>query len=151
MDVLAPDVVLVTDGGGVKQAALRPILGRRQGAALPRRRCSPEAPAVPRRRASIVNGAPALRICLDGEVDTIASMLVEDGLVTGALLSCATPHKLRPRWTRWSPLDPVRLERARVGYDVSGAQRQGSTPRCQTGDQRAESAEQPQTLRTCSG
>ena len=28
MDVLAPDVVLMTDGGGVKQAALRPILGR---------------------------------------------------------------------------------------------------------------------------
>ncbi len=27
LDVLAPDVVLVTDGGGVKQAALRPILG----------------------------------------------------------------------------------------------------------------------------
>ncbi len=27
MDVLAPDVVLVADGGGVKKAALRPILG----------------------------------------------------------------------------------------------------------------------------
>ena len=27
MDVLAPDVVLISDGGGVKQAALRPILG----------------------------------------------------------------------------------------------------------------------------
>ena len=38
MDVLAPDVVLITDGGGVKKAALRPIQGARQGAALPRRR-----------------------------------------------------------------------------------------------------------------
>ena len=27
MEVLAPDVVLVTDGGGIKQAALRPIHG----------------------------------------------------------------------------------------------------------------------------
>ena len=27
MDVLAPDVVLLTDGGGVKKAALQPILG----------------------------------------------------------------------------------------------------------------------------
>ena len=36
MDVLAPDVVLITDGGGVKQAALRPILGPRQGPAVPR-------------------------------------------------------------------------------------------------------------------
>ena len=28
VDVLAPDVLLVTDGGGVRKAALRPILGR---------------------------------------------------------------------------------------------------------------------------
>ena len=35
MDVLAPDVVLMTDGGGVKQAALRPILGPGQGTAVP--------------------------------------------------------------------------------------------------------------------
>ena len=27
MELLAPDVVLVTDGGGIKQAALRPIHG----------------------------------------------------------------------------------------------------------------------------
>ena len=31
LDMLAPDVVLLGDGGGVKQAVLRPDRGRRQG------------------------------------------------------------------------------------------------------------------------
>ena len=31
----------------------------------------------------VVNGAPALRVFLDGELDSIGSLLVEDGLVTG--------------------------------------------------------------------
>ena len=64
MDVLAPDVVLITDGGGVKQAALRPIHGvekvlRFLAAVMPRRRASPASsrrrstaprPAAPPRR-----------------------------------------------------------------------------------------------------
>ena len=40
LDVLAPDVVLITDGGGAKQAALRPILGSRQGEPLAGRRAA---------------------------------------------------------------------------------------------------------------
>ena len=36
LDVLAPEVVLVSDGGGVKQAALRPIIGAEQGGPLHR-------------------------------------------------------------------------------------------------------------------
>ena len=46
MDVLAPDVVLITDGGGVKKAALNPIHGRREGAALPDRRSPPTTPTT---------------------------------------------------------------------------------------------------------
>ena len=89
MDVLAPDVVLVTDGGGVKKAALRPILGRdkvvrfldgvSEGPA--------EADVV------VVNGAPALRILLDGVLDTVVSMVVEEGRVTG-LYAVRNPAKL---------------------------------------------------------
>jgi hypothetical protein len=41
----------------------------------------------------VVNGAPALRILVDGEVDTIASMLVENGMVTG-LYAVRNPAKL---------------------------------------------------------
>ncbi|ABL79974.1 MULTISPECIES: RNA polymerase sigma-70 factor [unclassified Nocardioides] len=90
MDVLAPDVVLVTDGGGVKKAALRPILGRDKvvrflGAV------SEGLDAVA--DVVVVNGAPALRIVLDGELDTVASMVVEDGLVTG-LYVVRNPAKL---------------------------------------------------------
>jgi RNA polymerase sigma-70 factor (ECF subfamily) len=89
LDVLAPDVVLITDGGGIKKAALRPILGSDKvvrflvgvsdGPA--------EADVV------VVNGAPALRIVIDGELDTIVSFVVEAGLVTG-LYVVRNPAKL---------------------------------------------------------
>ncbi len=90
MDVLAPDVVLVTDGGGVKKAALRPILGRDKvlrflGAVTEGIDASGDV--------VVVNGAPALRVTIDGEVDTIATMVVEDGLVTG-LYVVRNPAKL---------------------------------------------------------
>ncbi|CAI9400486.1 RNA polymerase sigma-70 factor [Nocardioides sp. T2.26MG-1] len=90
MDVLAPDVVLVTDGGGFKKAALRPILGRdkvlRFLVAV-----SEGVDAVA--DVVVVNGAPALRLVVDGELDTVASMVVEDGLVTGLYL-VRNPAKL---------------------------------------------------------
>nr|WP_236700289.1 sigma-70 family RNA polymerase sigma factor [Allosalinactinospora lopnorensis] len=47
LDVLAPEVVLVSDGGGVKQAALRPIIGARRWPAS-----SPAAPARSKPRLS---------------------------------------------------------------------------------------------------
>jgi len=90
MDVLAPDVVLVTDGGGFKKAALRPILGRDKvlrfldGVA-------PEGGA--QADMVVVNGAPALRVFLDGELDSVGSLLVEDGLVTG-IYWVRNPEKL---------------------------------------------------------
>jgi RNA polymerase sigma-70 factor (ECF subfamily) len=80
MDVLAPDVVLLTDGGGIKKAALRPILGREKVV----RFLDAVAPEHGLDAAVVeVNGAPAFRITLDGELDAIGSLLVEDGLVTG--------------------------------------------------------------------
>ena len=79
MDVLAPDVVLVTDGGGFKKAALRPILGREKVL----RFLDGVAPESSEADVVMVNGAPALRLFIDGELDSIGAMLVEDGLVTG--------------------------------------------------------------------
>ena len=89
MDVLAPDVVLLTDGGGVKKAALRPIHGRDKvtrflDAVMPE---GFVADVV------VVNGSPALRIAVGGEVDSVASLLVEDGQVTG-LYVVRNPAKL---------------------------------------------------------
>jgi RNA polymerase sigma-70 factor (TIGR02957 family) len=90
MDVLAPDVVLLTDGGGVKKAALRPILGREKVV----RFLDAVAPEGVQADVVVVNGAPALRLLIDGEVDGIGTMLVEDGLVTG-LYIVRNPEKLR--------------------------------------------------------
>ena len=90
MDVLAPDVVLVTDGGGVKKAALRPILGRDKVVRFldaVSEGLNASADVV------VVNGAPALRVLIDGEVDTIATMVVEGGVVTG-LYVVRNPAKL---------------------------------------------------------
>ncbi len=90
MDVLAPDVVLVTDGGGKKKAALRPILGRDKVLRFIGGVADPRAVAEPR----TINGSPALCVLIDGEVDTIATFLVEDGLVTG-MYAVRNPEKLR--------------------------------------------------------
>jgi RNA polymerase sigma-70 factor, ECF subfamily len=80
MDVLAPDVVLVTDGGGVKKAALRPILGREKVLRF-LDGVTPEGGAET--DVVVVNGHPALRVVLDGELDSVGALLVEDGMVTG--------------------------------------------------------------------
>jgi len=91
MDVLSPDVVLITDGGGKKQAALRPIHGvekvlRFLGAVMPD---DGSASATP----TLVNGSTGLRLLLGDELDTIATMRVDDGRVTGLYL-VRNPDKL---------------------------------------------------------
>jgi RNA polymerase sigma-70 factor (TIGR02957 family) len=89
MDVLAPDVVLITDGGGVKKAALRPILGRDKVI----RFLDGVSEGGGDAEVVLVNGAPALRIMVDGTLDTLVAMVVEDGLVTG-LYAIRNPAKL---------------------------------------------------------
>ena len=89
MDVLAPDVVLLTDGGGFKKAALRPILGREKVI----RFLDAVTPEGVSADVVVVNGGPALRILVDGVVDAVGSMLVEGGLVTGIYI-VRNPAKL---------------------------------------------------------
>ena len=84
LDVLAPDVELVTDGGGIKKAALRPIRGtdkvlRFLAAVVPQ-------DVTMTTEAVAVNGRPGLLLLMDGEVDAVVSMDVEDGLVTRLFL-----------------------------------------------------------------
>ncbi|MCX4614932.1 RNA polymerase sigma-70 factor [Streptomyces sp. S1A1-8] len=92
MDVLAPEVVLVSDGGGLKQAALRPISGAEKvvrfivggtGKAGGTLTSDP----------TVVNGNPALVLRLDGEVDGIMAIRVEDARITG-LYYVRNPEKL---------------------------------------------------------
>ena len=92
MDVLAPDVVLMTDGGGVKQAALRPILGRDKAVRFLEGAATRGGPIDAVHR-TLVNGRPGLAFVVDGQVDTLLTILVEDGVVAG-LYAVRNPAKL---------------------------------------------------------
>ncbi|GAA5159511.1 RNA polymerase sigma-70 factor [Ornithinimicrobium tianjinense] len=90
MDVLAPDVVLLTDGGGKVQAALKPILGRDKVL----RFLSARAGALSVELLPVwLNGQPAMQFVIDGERDGVGTALIEDGLVT-ALYLVRNPDKL---------------------------------------------------------
>ncbi|WP_091506311.1 RNA polymerase sigma-70 factor [Amycolatopsis sacchari] len=92
LDVLAPDVVFLGDGGGIKQAVPRPVVGadkvaRLLVAGLPR------LAELGTLRPAQVNGYPALVFQQDGEVDTVLAVRIDDGKVTG-LYAVRNPDKL---------------------------------------------------------
>ena len=91
MDVLAPDVVVVADGGGLVPAARRPI----EGAEAVARLLAKFAQVAPRARVDTawLNGAPAARIDLAGELDTAVTFVVEDGRIA-RIYAIRNPHKL---------------------------------------------------------
>jgi RNA polymerase sigma-70 factor (TIGR02957 family) len=92
LDVLAPEVVLVADGGGVKQAVLRPIIGADKVARLTvggLGKVEGTLTAGP----TVVNGNPALVLRLDGEIDGVIAIRVEDARITG-LYYVRNPEKL---------------------------------------------------------
>ena len=91
VDVLAPDVVFLGDGGGVKQAALRPIVGADRVARLAAK-LGRVAAAVSLQPVQ-VNGYPALIMRLNGEVDGVLAVRIDGGLVTG-LYYVRNPEKL---------------------------------------------------------
>ncbi|SNT37680.1 RNA polymerase sigma-70 factor, ECF subfamily [Asanoa hainanensis] len=81
MAVLAPNVVVVSDGGGIKIAAPRPVVGaekairffvgsmRKVGGTLTT-------------ELTVINGNPALLFRVDGELDGVAALGIENGRVT---------------------------------------------------------------------
>ena len=92
LDVLAPDVVLVADGGGVAQAVVNPVVGAKKVANLlrPFPRLAPEAKIVP----MLLNGAVgALIVGLDDGHDTAISFVVEDRRIT-RIYAVRNPAKL---------------------------------------------------------
>jgi RNA polymerase sigma-70 factor (TIGR02957 family) len=88
LDILAPDVVLLGDGGGVVQAVLSPVVGADKVARILGR----IAPTVSLRPAQ-VNGYPALFLRQGGEIDTVMAVRIVDGLITG-LYAVRNPEKL---------------------------------------------------------
>jgi len=94
LDILAPDVVFLGDGGGVVQAVRTPVLGADRVARLLTiglGRIAAE--AALRLEPAQVNGYPALILRLDGEVDSVVALRIDDGLITG-LYSVRNPEKL---------------------------------------------------------
>ncbi|MEV5971813.1 RNA polymerase sigma-70 factor [Streptomyces sp. NPDC051921] len=92
LDVLAPQVVLVSDGGGVKRAALRPIVGAENLARFYLGGSQKFGIAVTS-EPTVINGRPALVMHRDGELDGVMAFRVEDGLITG-LYYVRNPQKL---------------------------------------------------------
>jgi ketosteroid isomerase-like protein len=91
LDVLAPDVVVVADSGGLAPAARRPVVGReRVASALSR--FAELAPGVGI-TTPLVNGAVAARIDPGGEFDTAITFVVQDGLIT-RMYAMRNPDKL---------------------------------------------------------
>ncbi|WP_129840808.1 RNA polymerase sigma-70 factor [Streptomyces sp. RFCAC02] len=88
LDILAPDVVLLTDGGGVVRAALEPVVGAVRVAGVLGRIADTMTFESTR-----VNGDPALVVRRDGTVDTVIALRVDDGRVTG-LYAVRNPEKL---------------------------------------------------------
>ncbi|MGC4833089.1 RNA polymerase sigma-70 factor [Micromonospora vinacea] len=92
LDILAPDVVLLGDGGGVKQAVPRPIVGADKVARLLAGGWG-RIDDISSLRPAQVNGYPALILQLDGELDTVVAVRIDDGLITG-LYAVRNPEKL---------------------------------------------------------
>ena len=88
LDILAPDVVFLGDGGGVVPAALAPVAGADTVANILGR-----VAAAASLQPAQVNGYPALIIRLNGEIDTVIAVRIDGGLITG-LYAVRNPEKL---------------------------------------------------------
>ncbi|MFI2783513.1 RNA polymerase sigma-70 factor [Streptomyces sp. ALB3] len=91
LDILAPDAVLMGDGGGVKQAVPRPVVGADKVARLLIGGLGKV--TAPSFRPAQVNAWPALLLRLDGTLDTVMAVRMDDGLITG-LYAVRNPEKL---------------------------------------------------------
>ncbi|GAB3992526.1 hypothetical protein GCM10029992_01830 [Glycomyces albus] len=92
MDVLAPEVVVVGDGGGLKHAALRPVVGVDKVVRLATGGLGRLEETVTA-ELTVVNGGPALAVYLDGELDGVMAVCIEGGRVTGVYY-VRNPEKL---------------------------------------------------------
>jgi RNA polymerase sigma-70 factor, ECF subfamily len=90
MEVMAPDVVLTADGGGLVPAARIPIHGAEHVARLLAR--ANQVLAAFKTTTIWLNGAPAGRIEIDGQLAAV-SLVVEKGRVT-RIYAMANPRKL---------------------------------------------------------
>ncbi|MDQ6642698.1 MAG: RNA polymerase sigma factor SigJ [Actinomycetota bacterium] len=89
LGLLAPDVLLVTDGGGIRKAALRPIVGVDKVL----RFLTAVRPVDVQAVSTMVNGEPCLVIYTQGQLDGVFASRVVDGVVT-EIYGVRNPEKL---------------------------------------------------------
>ncbi|WP_127940874.1 RNA polymerase sigma-70 factor [Nonomuraea polychroma] len=107
LDVLTPQIVLISDGGGVKQAAPRPITGAEKVARFIIGGLG-KADVVLTSDHTLVNGNPALVLRVNGEIDGVIAVRVEDARIAG-LYYVRNPEKL----TRIGSETPLTLRSTR--------------------------------------
>ncbi|HEY8984394.1 MAG TPA: RNA polymerase sigma-70 factor [Streptomyces sp.] len=101
LDVLAPDVVLLTDGGGIKQAARVPVSGADK---VVRFVLGTSSKHGIRTEPTFVNGSPALIMHVDGELDGVIAFSFEGDLIR-SLYYVRNPEKL----TGFAAAEPFNL------------------------------------------
>ncbi|MFJ8079963.1 RNA polymerase sigma-70 factor [Streptomyces sp. NPDC096205] len=93
LEVLAPEVVLVNDGGGIKQASPRPILGADKVTRFMLGVLGKNTDRAITLSPTMANGTPALLVHLGGEFDGVLAAHVEGSVITG-LYYVRNPQKL---------------------------------------------------------
>jgi RNA polymerase sigma-70 factor (ECF subfamily) len=91
MEVMAPDVVLIADGGGLARAARSPVQGAERVAKFLAR--AHQVVAALETTTVWINGAPAGRLEFDGELGATVSLAVENGRIT-RIYVVRNPRKL---------------------------------------------------------
>lgn len=91
IEVLAPDVVVVADGGGLVAAARHPITGATKVVAFLSKFATLATTAVV--DTVWLNGALGGRIVLDGKLNTVISFVIDDGRIS-RMYAVRNPHKL---------------------------------------------------------
>jgi RNA polymerase sigma-70 factor (TIGR02957 family) len=91
MDLLAPDAVLIADGGGVVQAVRQPVVGAKKIGNLIRGfpKLAPTGVFEP----MLLNGAPGARLLIDGQIDTVIGFAFENGRIS-RIFTVRNPQKL---------------------------------------------------------
>ena len=93
LDVLAPDVVFVSDGGGLATAVPVPLEGSETVGRLLNRFARFMAGRSVAFTPVLVNGAVAIRIDLDDVLEAVLNPVIEDGRIT-RILAMRNPQKL---------------------------------------------------------
>lgn len=83
LNILAPDVVILGDGGGIKPIMRRPIVGAGKVAHVLATGLGYLVEGGASFHMAQINGCPALIVRLNGEIDGVMTVLVEDGLING--------------------------------------------------------------------